>query len=131
MLTTSISNCREPCNSTTENSKSVGGGGGYAAMLCNHDFSRGGGLPECDKEFHSNSESVVALTTHWDAFGCRCKKMITIGADNGKTATAKVVGECKSGYGCDTDIVNGSRQVWHDLRLNLDDLKVPVTWTDA
>ncbi|KAK6936077.1 hypothetical protein RJ641_033107 [Dillenia turbinata] len=114
------------------------------AILTNNDFSKGGdgGSPsECDGKFHNNSESVVALSTGWYARGSRCGQRIQIKASNGRSVVAKVVDECDSMNGCDSDhagqppcrnnIVDGSDAVWHALGLNIDVGEVKVTWSMA
>ncbi|RVW97296.1 Kiwellin [Vitis vinifera] len=73
------------------------------AKLTNNDFSEGGdggGASECDEQYHSNSESIVALSTGWYNGGSRCGKMIRITAQNGRSVVAKVVDECDSMRGC-------------------------------
>ncbi|XP_047312184.1 kiwellin-like [Impatiens glandulifera] len=112
------------------------------AKLTNNDFSEGGdgGAPsECDEQFHSNSERVVALSTGWYSGGSRCGRTIRIRASNGRTTTAKVVDECDSRNGCDAEhagqppcknnIVDGSDAVWNALGLNVDLGVVDVTWS--
>ncbi|PQQ05422.1 kiwellin [Prunus yedoensis var. nudiflora] len=114
------------------------------AKLTLNDFSEGGegGDPsECDGRFHSNSEPVVALSTGWYDEGSRCGRLIRITASNGRSVTAKVVDECDSVNGCDTEhaglppcrnnIVDGSAAVWNVLRLNKDLGIVDVTWSLA
>lgn len=118
--------------------------GSTSAILTLNDFSAGGdgGAPsECDDSYHSNTERVVALSTGWYANGSRCGRMIRITARNGRSTTAKVVDECDSRRGCDTDhafqppcdnnIVDGSDAVWKALGLNEDLGRVPVTWSMA
>ena len=115
-----------------------------SAMLTNNDFSAGGdggGPSECDNKYHSNSESIVALSTGWYNGGSRCSKLIRITAQNGRSTTAKVVDECDSRNGCDAEhafqppcknnIVDASDAVWNALGLNIDDGVVPITWTMA
>ncbi|KAH6765542.1 hypothetical protein C2S52_016525 [Perilla frutescens var. hirtella] len=115
-----------------------------AAKLTLNDFSPGGdgGDPsECDGQFHSNSESVVALSTGWYAGGSRCGKTIRITAQNGRSTTAKVVDECDSRAGCDAEhayqppcrnnIVDGSDAVWKALGLDENLGVVDITWSMA
>ena len=103
------------------------------AKLTNNDFSEGGdggGASECDEQYHSNSESIVALSTGWYNGGSRCGKMIRITAQNGRSVVAKVVDECDSMRGCDQEhayqppcknnIVDGSDAVWSALGLDKD-----------
>ncbi|XP_028792018.1 kiwellin-like [Neltuma alba] len=112
------------------------------AILNLNDFSEGGdgGAPsECDEQYHSNSERVVGLSTGWYNNGSRCGKMIKITARNGKSTTAKVVDECDSVNGCDSEhsgqppcgynIVDGSQAVWNALGLDSSVGKVEVTWS--
>ncbi|KAI9077836.1 hypothetical protein K1719_040182 [Acacia pycnantha] len=114
------------------------------AILTLNDFSEGGdgGDPsQCDERYHSNSESVVALSTGWYNKGSRCGKMIKITASNGRSTTAKVVDECDSVNGCDrahagqppcrNNIVDGSQAVWDALGLNSDVGEAHVTWSMA
>ncbi|CAK7332273.1 unnamed protein product [Dovyalis caffra] len=114
------------------------------ASLTLNDFSEGGdgGAPsECDEKFHEKTELVVALSTGWYAGRSRCGKMIKITARNGRTVVAKVVDECDSRNGCDSEhaglppcrnnIVDGSDAVWEALRLNKDLGVVDVTWSLA
>ncbi|KAG8371304.1 hypothetical protein BUALT_Bualt13G0073800 [Buddleja alternifolia] len=78
------------------------------AKLTLNGFSEGGnggGPSKCDEKYHSNSESVVALSTGWYAGGSRCLKTIHITAQNGRSTMAKVVGECDSNLGCDAEHV--------------------------
>ena len=70
----------------------------------------------------------MALSTGWFNNGSMCEKIIKITASNGKSTTAKVVGECDSANGCDREhawqppypnnVVDGSQAVWDALRLN-------------
>ncbi|KAK8916899.1 putative ripening-related protein 2 [Platanthera zijinensis] len=60
----------------------------------------GGGPSECDGNYHSDEEMVVALSTGWYNHGSRCLKHIRINA-NGRSVLAKVVDECDSVNGCD------------------------------
>ncbi|MED6213489.1 Kiwellin [Stylosanthes scabra] len=98
------------------------------AILTLNDFSEGGdggGPFECDGNYHSNSERVVALSTGWYNNGSRCFKMIRITASNGRSVNAKVVDECDSVNGCDAEhagqppcrnnVVDGSQAVWDAL----------------
>jgi len=122
--------CSPPVSSSTQ------------ALLTLNDFSEGGdgGAPsECDEQFHSNSERVVALSTGWYSGGSRCGRMIRITARNGKTVTAKVVDECDSVNGCDEEhagqppcrnnIVDGSVAVWNALGLDTDVGVEKITWS--
>ncbi|KAG8371305.1 hypothetical protein BUALT_Bualt13G0073900 [Buddleja alternifolia] len=114
------------------------------AKLTWNDFSEGGNggaQSECDNKYHQNSESVVALSTGWYNGGSRCGQMIRITARNGRSTTAKMVDECDSRNGCDSEhdgqppcdnnIVDGSDAVWKALGLDVDIGVVPVTWQTA
>ncbi|XP_057457396.1 kiwellin-like [Lotus japonicus] len=112
------------------------------ALLTLNDFSEGGdggAESKCDEKFHDSSERVVALSTGWYNRGSRCGKMIRITAMNGKSTTAKVVDECDSVNGCDSEhaglppcrknIVDGSQAVWNALGLDGDVGEEHVTWS--
>ncbi|KAJ9178087.1 hypothetical protein P3X46_009999 [Hevea brasiliensis] len=114
------------------------------ASLTLNDFSKGGdggGPSECDDKYHEKTERVVALSTGWYAGGTRCGKMVRITAGNGRSVLAKVVDECDSRNGCDSEhagqppchnnIVDGSDAVWEALGLNKDLGVVDVTWSMA
>ncbi|EEF32953.1 Kiwellin, putative [Ricinus communis] len=114
------------------------------AKLTLNDFSKGGdgGAPsECDEDYHDPTESVVALSTGWYNGGSRCGQMIRISASNGRSTTAKVVDECDSRNGCDSehayqppcrnDVVDGSDAVWGALGLDKSLGIVDVTWSMA
>ncbi|KAJ3681955.1 hypothetical protein LUZ60_014528 [Juncus effusus] len=109
-------------------------------LNCFEEGCDGGAQSECDNKFHSDKEMVVALSTGWYNGGSRCGKMIKISA-NGKSALAKVVDECDSVNGCDSDhdfqppchnnIVDASQAVWDALGLDSNIGEVPVTWSMA
>lgn len=124
--------CSPPVSSSTQ------------ALLTLNDFSEGGdggGPSECDENYHPNTELVVALSTGWYNKGSRCLKMIRITATNGRSVTAKVVDECDSVNGCDSEhdgqppcrnnVVDGSKAVWDALALNTDVGVEHVTWSMA
>ena len=101
----------------------------------------GGGPSECDNEYHNDNELVVALSTGWYDNGSRCLKNIRINA-NGKSVLAKVVDECDSVNGCDSEhdfqppcpnnIVDASLTVWKALGIPDSDVgDLDVTWSDA
>ncbi|KAM0949664.1 putative RlpA-like domain superfamily, kiwellin [Dioscorea sansibarensis] len=101
----------------------------------------GGGPSECDNKYHSDNEMVVALSTGWYNGGGRCHKNIRINA-NGQSVLAKVVDECDSVHGCDSDhdfqppcpnnIVDASPAVWKALGIPDSDVgDYAVTWSDA
>ncbi|ERN06810.1 hypothetical protein AMTR_s00005p00207640 [Amborella trichopoda] len=62
----------------------------------------GGGLSECDNQYHDDDEMVVALSTGWYNHWSRCLNYINI-SGNGITVKAKVADECDSVHGCDED----------------------------
>jgi hypothetical protein len=117
-----------------------------AAMLTVNGFQAGedgGGAAACDGLYHSDSELIVALSTGWFDNKSRCGKSIKI-MGNGNTVTAKVVDECDSQQGCDSDhafqlpcannIVDASPAVWTALGISTNDPNygwIAVTWTDA
>ncbi|KAJ3682262.1 hypothetical protein LUZ60_014835 [Juncus effusus] len=123
--------CSPPVTNNTAATLDVGG---FSAG------SDGGGVAECDKKFHEDSELVVAMPTGWFNGGSRCLKMIRINA-NGKSVLAKVVDECDSINGCTADqnyeppcppdVINASPGVWAALGVNTDKEEVPITWSDA
>ncbi|ONK70901.1 uncharacterized protein A4U43_C04F2690 [Asparagus officinalis] len=101
----------------------------------------GGGPSECDRKYHSDSEMVVALSTGWYDRGSRCLKNIRINA-NGKSLLARVVDECDSVNGCDSDhdfqppcpnnIVDASPAVWKAFGIPTAEIgDYDVTWSDA
>ncbi|CAF1563273.1 unnamed protein product, partial [Didymodactylos carnosus] len=74
------------------------------AILTLNDFQSGGdggAESSCDNKFHSNSESVCALSTGWFNRRKRCGIKVKITASNGRITNAKVVDECDSTAGCD------------------------------
>ncbi|KAL6883325.1 hypothetical protein ACP4OV_010739 [Aristida adscensionis] len=92
--------------------------------------SLGGDVPaECDGQFHSDREMVVALSTVWYDHGRRCHKMIRI--TSGRAVEARVVDECNARFGCKSNVVDESKAVWEALGLDTDAEAVPVTWSDA
>ncbi|KAI5064361.1 hypothetical protein GOP47_0021031 [Adiantum capillus-veneris] len=116
-----------------------------AAILTVNNFSPGGdgGAPsECDGKFHKDTERVAALSTGWYNKGSRCGKTIHIHG-NGRRTTARVVDECDSRNGCDSDhagqppcpnnIVDVSDAVWKALGVSKNDDSygfMDVTWHD-
>ncbi|KAL5996064.1 hypothetical protein ACLOJK_026137 [Asimina triloba] len=101
----------------------------------------GGGPSECDNQYHSDKEMVVALSTGWYHGGSRCLQKIRINA-NGQSVLAKVVDECDSVNGCDADhdyqppcpnnIVDASPAVWKALGIPDSDVgDYDITWSDA
>ncbi|KAK7343985.1 hypothetical protein VNO77_13157 [Canavalia gladiata] len=105
---------------------------GTHGILTVNNFAHGGdggGPSECDGKFHPLPARVVALSTGWYAEGARCGKLIRIKAKNGRSTVANVVDECDSKRGCKSNIVDASKSVWNDLRLDIDKGEVPVTWT--
>ncbi|KAE8683707.1 putative ripening-related protein 1 [Hibiscus syriacus] len=68
------------------------------ATLILNSFQAGGdgGSPsECDNQYHSDDDPVVALSTGWFNGKKRCLKYINI-YGNGRSVRAKVVDECDS-----------------------------------
>ena len=115
------------------------------ATLTVNSFAAGGdgGAPsECDNKYHSDDELVVALSTGWFDNKSRCLNYITING-NGKSVKAKVVDECDSTMGCDSDhdyqppcansIVDASPGVWKALGVSdPDDVgSMDIYWSDA
>ncbi|KAF8412270.1 hypothetical protein HHK36_000231 [Tetracentron sinense] len=58
--------------------------------------------PKISNQGHSDDTPVVALPTGWFNNESRCLKNIKISA-NGRSVVAKVVDECGSTMGCDSD----------------------------
>ncbi|CAN1157438.1 Putative ripening-related protein 7 [Linum perenne] len=111
--------------------------GSTKATLTLNGFQKGesGGEPsECDGQYHSDDDSIVALSTDWYNHGEMCFKCIQITrADGGQgTTKATVVDECDSkNGGCADDIVDGSKAVWKNLGFQESDPKygeIKVTW---
>ncbi|XP_047306595.1 uncharacterized protein LOC124910015 [Impatiens glandulifera] len=114
------------------------------AVLTLNSFQKGGdggGPSECDNQYHSDDTPVVALSTGWYNNGKRCLNDVIISA-NGKSVRAKVVDECDSTMGCDSDhdyqppcpnnIVDASKAVWKALEIPEGDWgDLDITWTDA
>ncbi|CAN1157437.1 KWL1 [Linum perenne] len=110
---------------------------GTHAILTLNDFQKGesgGAESECDSQYHSDEDNIVALSSGWYNNGKMCFKCIKITrADGGHgTTTAKVVDECDSKKGgCRTNIVDGSKAVWKALGFQKSDYKygeTKVTW---
>ncbi|GLT28901.1 hypothetical protein SLA2020_038030 [Shorea laevis] len=100
----------------------------------------GGGPSECDNQYHSNDDLVVALSTGWYSKGSRCLKFINVHG-NGKTVRAKVVDECDSTVGCDAEhayqppcrnnIVDASKAVWKALGVPKNDWgEMDIYWSE-
>ncbi|KAL9167500.1 hypothetical protein ABFS82_05G102500 [Erythranthe guttata] len=114
------------------------------AVLTLNSFEKGGdggGKSECDDSFHSDKSKVVALSTGWFDHLRRCNRTVTI-EGNGRRATAKVVDECDSTAGCDSDhdyqppcrnnIVDASPAVWEALGVPEKDRgSMEVFWSDG
>ncbi|KAK2995243.1 hypothetical protein RJ640_023767 [Escallonia rubra] len=114
------------------------------ATLTLNSFESGGdgGAPsECDNRFHSDDTPVVALSTGWFNHRSRCMNFITI-FGNGRSVRAKVVDECDSTMGCDSDhdfqppcpnnIVDASRAVWKGLGVPKNAWgELDIFWSDA
>ncbi|OMO78738.1 Barwin-related endoglucanase [Corchorus capsularis] len=101
----------------------------------------GGGPSECDNQYHSDDDPVVALSTGWFNHKKRCLKYINI-YGNGKSVRAKVVDECDSTMGCDSDhdyqppcpnnIVDASKAVWKALEVPESDWgDIDIYWSDT
>ncbi|OMO65776.1 hypothetical protein CCACVL1_21403 [Corchorus capsularis] len=101
----------------------------------------GGGPSECDNQYHSDDDPVVALSTGWFNHKKRCFQYINI-YGNGKSVRAKVVDECDSTMGCDSDhdyqppcdnnIVDASKAVWKALGVPQDQWGgMDIYWADA
>ncbi|XP_077239917.1 putative ripening-related protein 1 [Tasmannia lanceolata] len=118
--------------------------GDTPATMTINSFAKGGdggGPSECDSQYHSDAEFVVALSTGWYNGGSRCLNNININA-NGRSVMAKVVDECDSVYGCDSDhdfqppcpynIVDASPAVWKALGIPKSEIgDYDITWSDA
>ncbi|KAK6920140.1 hypothetical protein RJ641_016044 [Dillenia turbinata] len=101
----------------------------------------GGAPSECDNHYHSDDTPVVALSTGWYNHGHRCLKHIKING-NGRSVIAKVVDECDSTMGCDSDhdyqppcpnnIVDASKAVWEALGVPSDQRgEMEIAWSDV
>ncbi|XXG48788.1 hypothetical protein AAC387_Pa02g3140 [Persea americana] len=121
----------------------ITGGSTNAHMTINsfEEGGDGGGPSECDDSYHSDKEMVVALSTGWYNGGSRCHKNIRINA-NGRSVLAKVVDECDSVFGCDSEhdnqppcpnnIVDASPAVWKALGITGSRVgDFDITWSDA
>lgn len=108
---------------------------GTRAVMTVNGFEKGedgGGPAECDGQYHSDDDMLVALSTGWYAGGRRCHKLIRItSVRNGRTVEAKVVDECDVRRGCKRNIVDTSPAVWKALGIDTDIGEVPVTWSDV
>ncbi|CAA2973480.1 putative ripening-related protein 1 [Olea europaea var. sylvestris] len=116
------------------------------ATLTLNSFEKGGdggGPSECDGKFHSDKTKVVALSTGWLKKNNvkRCNKNIIIHT-NGRSVKAKVVDECDSTKGCDSEhdfqppcannIVDASPAVWEALGVPKRDWGLmEIFWADA
>ncbi|KAL4334734.1 hypothetical protein GQ457_07G018090 [Hibiscus cannabinus] len=114
------------------------------ATLTLNSFEQGGdgGAPsECDNQYHSDDDPVVALSTGWFNHKKRCLKYINIHG-NGKSVRAKVVDECDSTMGCDSDhdyqppcpnnIVDASKAVWKALGVPENKWgEMDIYWSDT
>nr|KJB60698.1 hypothetical protein B456_009G320200 [Gossypium raimondii] len=96
---------------------------------------------ENDSDLHSDDDPVVALSTGWYNNGKRCLNYINIHG-NGKSVRAKVVDECDSTMGCDSDhdyqppcpnnIVDASKAVWKALGVPESDWGgMDIYWSDT
>ncbi|CAN1237086.1 Putative ripening-related protein 2 [Linum grandiflorum] len=108
------------------------------AILTLNGFEKGGsggGASECDGNYHSDDENIVALSTGWYDHGSLCFKCITITRADGHegSTTAKVVDECDvAGPPCPNNVVDASKAVWKALGVPSEDWgSLKVTWSDA
>ncbi|KAJ4837697.1 hypothetical protein Tsubulata_035012 [Turnera subulata] len=112
-----VYNCSPPVSTRTK------------ATLTLDTFEKGGDgakPSKCDNQYHSDKTPVVALSTGWFDHRSRCLGFINI-YGNGKKVKAKVVGECDSMMGCDSDhdyqppcannVVVASQAVWRALKV--------------
>ncbi|XP_039061453.1 putative ripening-related protein 1 [Hibiscus syriacus] len=94
----------------------------------------GGGPSECDGKYHSDDDTIVALSTGWFNHQKRGKKYMKIHG-NGKSVRAKVVGECDSTRGCAPcpyNIIDASKAIWKTLGVPESDLgEIDVYWSDS
>ncbi|KAF5451579.1 hypothetical protein F2P56_026672 [Juglans regia] len=113
----------------------------YLTLNSFEDGGDGGGLSECDNQYHSDDTPVVALSTGWFNDKSRCLNNITISA-NGRNVLAMVVDECDSTMGCDADhdyqppcpnnIVDASKAVWEALGVSREEWGgLDITWSDS
>lgn len=114
------------------------------ATLTLNSFQKGGdggGPSECDNQYHSDDDPVVALSTGWFSHKKRCLNYINV-YGNGKSVRAKVVDECDSTMGCDSDhdyqppcpnnIVDASKAVWMALGVAESDWgEMDIYWSDT
>ncbi|CAK9134423.1 unnamed protein product [Ilex paraguariensis] len=95
---------------------------------------------ECDNQYHSDDELIVALSTGWYNGGRRCLHYVTINA-NGESVRARVVDDDTT-MGSDKDhdyqppcannIVDASKAVWKALGMPEDNWdELDITWSDA
>ncbi|GJZ18741.1 putative ripening-related protein 1 [Tanacetum coccineum] len=108
--------------------------GNTDAIMTFSSFEKGGdgGAPsECDGQYHSNTDPIVALSTQWYNNGQRCFNYINIYyKDN--SVRAMVVDECDSNSGCRDNIVVASYAVWIILQVPGSDWgETSITWSDA
>ncbi|XP_074573394.1 uncharacterized protein LOC141829782 [Curcuma longa] len=136
------SDCCQPGKSYPQYRCSPPVSGNTRAQLtvnCFEENCDGGAPSECDGQYHSDKDLVVALSTGWYNGGSRCHKMIRING-NGRSVVAKVVDECDSVNGCDDDhdfqppcpnnVVDGSPAVWAALGIDTDVGVYDITWSD-
>lgn len=125
--------CSPPVTSATKATLTLNGFG---------DGEDGGGASACPPyTYYKDTDAVVALSTGWYNNESRCGKTIQI-KGNGKTTTAKVVDECDSRAGCDSEhayqppcqnnIVDASAAVWKALGVTESNPNygyMSVTWS--
>ncbi|KAJ8900513.1 hypothetical protein K2173_025290 [Erythroxylum novogranatense] len=115
------------------------------ATLTLNSFEKGGdgsSPSKCDGRYHSDDETVVALSTGWFNHRSRCLKFINIHGSNGENVKAKVVDECDSANGCDSHhdyqppcgnhVVVASMAVWKALKVPVNQWgDMDIYWSDA
>ncbi|CAN1237089.1 Putative ripening-related protein 2 [Linum grandiflorum] len=91
------------------------------AILTLNGFEKGGsggGASECDGNYHSDDENIVALSTGWYDHGSLCFKCITITRADGHEGP--------------NNVVDASKAVWKALGVPSEDWgSLKVTWSDA
>ncbi|KAK8356058.1 hypothetical protein V6Z12_A05G330600 [Gossypium hirsutum] len=100
------------------------------ATLTLNSFERdgdGGAPSECDNQYHSDNDPVVALSTGWYNNEKRCLNYINIHS-NGKSVRAKVVDESP----CPNNIADASKAVWKALGVPESDWGgMDIYWSDT
>ncbi|CAN0928227.1 Putative ripening-related protein 2 [Linum grandiflorum] len=97
----------------------------------------GWATPGCDSAtvVDGDNDKVVVVSSAWYDKGNMCNKFVKItGGWEGRTVTARVVGECDTSLGCDGDVIDASRAVWKGLRIPSKEWgrrRFMVTWFDV